>query len=191
MADHKLVNLFKRNIVTTLFITGSIFISGLFINVAQLLIHLFVKPFSYSLFQKLMYYLCWSWLTQWSFLVSFWSNSDTYLHCKPEDEKFLGKEHTFALINHTYEIDWLFSWAALDNYSALGNGRTFLKKEMLYFPIAGWFLKLSGNVFLERDYEKDKEVIENQIKTLMHYDDPAWVREALMKTLTLQTTTKS
>lgn len=42
-------------------------------------------------------------------------------------------------------------------------------------PVLGWCWKFSEFVFLERSYEKDKEIINTQIKELAEHPDPMWV----------------
>lgn len=64
MADEKLVKFIKGNVVSTLFITGTILTSGAIINLIQVLLHVLVKPFNRDLFHKLMYYVCWTWLAR-------------------------------------------------------------------------------------------------------------------------------
>lgn len=109
------------------------------------------------------------------FIADYWSNSELILYCKPEDFKLLGKEHNFSLMNHCYEIDWLYGWAVIDRFATLGHSRGFIKNGIKYIPIAGWFFKLAEHIFLERDFEKDKEVIEKQIQYTLEINEPAWV----------------
>ncbi|CAO1422042.1 unnamed protein product [Diamesa tonsa] len=174
MADGKLVKFIKGNVVSTLFIAGTILTSGAIINLIQVLLHVLVKPFNRDLFHKLMYYVCWTWLAQIIFIADYWSNSELILYCKPEDFKLLGKEHNFSLMNHCYEIDWLYGWAVIDRFATLGHSRGFIKNGIKYIPIAGWFFKLAEHIFLERDFEKDKEVIEKQIQYTLEINEPAW-----------------
>lgn len=42
-------------------------------------------------------------------------------------------------------------------------------------PILGWAWKCSEFVFLERSFEKDREVINKQIIELADHPDPMWV----------------
>lgn len=86
----------------------------------------------------------------------------------------LGNEHNFTLMNHTYEIDWLVGWVVIDRFATLGNARGFVKNVIKYIPIAGWFFGLAEHIFLQRNFDKDKTVIENRIKDIMNYPDTAW-----------------
>lgn len=42
-------------------------------------------------------------------------------------------------------------------------------------PVLGWCWKFSEFVFLERSFEKDKEVIHRQVTELAEHPDPMWV----------------
>lgn len=50
-----------------------------------------------------------------------------------------------------------------------------MKKALQYAPALGWCLFFSENVFLERSFDKDKDVIHKQITELVEYSDPMWV----------------
>lgn len=60
----KLVSLIKGNVVSTLLVTGSVIASGFVVNILQILLHLIVKPFNKDLFDKLMYYISYTWLSR-------------------------------------------------------------------------------------------------------------------------------
>lgn len=60
----KLVALIKGNVVSTLLVTGSVIASGFVVNVLQVLLHILVKPFNKDLFDKLMYYISYTWLAR-------------------------------------------------------------------------------------------------------------------------------
>lgn len=109
------------------------------------------------------------------FIADYWADCELILYCNKEDLEALGKEHTLALINHKYEIDWLFGWSFLSKIGTLGNTRGFIKKIIKYIPFAGWFFGLADHVFLERSFEKDKKTIEEQLTKYMEYKSSAWV----------------
>lgn len=54
----------KRSIISHLFIVSTILTSGAIVNVLQVLLHLIVKPINRRLFQKLTYYVSWTWLSR-------------------------------------------------------------------------------------------------------------------------------
>lgn len=79
------------------------------------------------------------------------------------------------IMNHTYEIDWLAGWMLLDHYQLLGNAKAFAKKALGYMPVLGWAWWLAEFVFLNRDFDKDKEIISRQLKVAYSNPNPNWV----------------
>lgn len=90
-------------------------------------------------------------------------------------KKYIGKEHTLLLMNHTYEIDWLVGWMFCEKSGVLGNCKAYAKKAIQYIPAVGWSWKFAEFIFLERSYEKDKEIIDKQLNEVFDYPDPVWV----------------
>ncbi|KAJ8956867.1 hypothetical protein NQ318_014282 [Aromia moschata] len=94
---------------------------------------------------------------------------------KYEFDKYYGKEHAYCVMNHTYEVDWLIGWMTCDRIHLLGNCKAYAKKVVKYIPVLGWAWKFSEFVFLERSFDKDKEIINKQITELAEHPDPIWV----------------
>lgn len=109
------------------------------------------------------------------FIVDYWSNAELIIYCKKDVFDMLGKEHHFALINHCYEIDWLIGWLVIEKFGCLGNARGFIKSVIKYIPIAGWFFGFAEHIFLQRSFEKDKQVIEERMDDILQYPDNAWI----------------
>ena len=59
-------------------------------------------------------------LAEFCFLAQWWSDIECDLYVDPEDQKYLGKEHTVAVFNHTYEIDWLVAWMMAERHGLFG-----------------------------------------------------------------------
>lgn len=90
-------------------------------------------------------------------------------------QKYVGKEHVLLMMNHSYEIDWLIGWMFCEKSGVLGNCKAYAKKVIQYIPAVGWSWKFAEFVFLERSYDKDKEIIGRQINEIFDYPDPVWV----------------
>ncbi|XP_017840748.1 1-acyl-sn-glycerol-3-phosphate acyltransferase gamma-like [Drosophila busckii] len=152
------------------------FTSGLTINFTQLLLHVLLKPFNKHLFRKLMYYLCYSLYSQLVFIADWYAGCRMRVYMDAEDfKKYAGKEHVLLIMNHKYEIDWLAGWQICDKVGVLGNCKAYAKKAIRYVPCIGWAWWLAEFVFLNRDYDKDKEIIANQLKIVFSYPDPTWL----------------
>jgi lysophosphatidic acid acyltransferase / lysophosphatidylinositol acyltransferase len=109
------------------------------------------------------------------FIPDWWSNSVTNIYISEEDLAHCGNEHVLLLMNHYYEIDWLIGWVFCEKRKVLGNCKAYAKKAIQYMPTVGWSWKFAEFVFLERSFEKDKEIIGKQIKNILDYPDPVWV----------------
>ncbi|CAH2010613.1 unnamed protein product [Acanthoscelides obtectus] len=110
------------------------------------------------------------------FLGDWWSGTNVIFYIDRNDfEKYWGKEHAYCVMNHTYEVDWLIGWMIADRNHLLGNCKAYAKKVVQYIPVLGWSWKFSEFVFLERDFKKDKGVINEQIKELAEHPDPMWL----------------
>lgn len=111
------------------------------------------------------------------FIADWWSNSKLYIYCDEETrKKYLGKEHVLLMMNHTYDIDWLIGWMLCEKVGVLGNCKAYAKKAIQYIPVVGWSWKFAEFVFLERSFDKDKEIIGRQINEIFDYPSPVWVR---------------
>ena len=87
----------------------------------------------------------------------------------------MGKEHAVILMNHHYELDWLFGWMVADRQGILGNCRVYVKKVIKYVPVIGWAWCFSDTLFLARDWGKDQVVLDDCLGALMDYPDPVWI----------------
>ena len=53
--------------------------------------------------------------------------------------------------------------------------RAFVKKSFKMIPVLGWTAFFAGNVFLERDWDKDKVLMGDQLAALCENPDPILV----------------
>lgn len=166
---------FKRSRLMHLCIAMTFFTTGLIINLIQLILFIALKPFNPKLYRGLMYYLCFSFYSQLVFVAEWWSNSRLISYMSDEDRKMIGKEHVLLIMNHTYEIDWLAGWMFSDKCQTLGNCKAYAKKVISYIPCMGWAWKFAEFVFLERSFDKDKEIIANQLQAISAYPHPVWL----------------
>lgn len=55
------------------------------------------------------------------------------------------------------------------------NCKAYAKKSIQYVPTLGWAWKFAESIFLERNWDKDKEMIGVQMKELADFPDAMWV----------------
>ena len=150
-------------------------LSGLAINAVQAVLFLAVGTHNRPLFRRINYYLVWMIYGQLLFLADWWSGSEVRLHLSKDLLATVGSEHALIVMNHHYEIDWLYGWMIADRFGqALGNARVCVKSMLRYVPVVGWAWALSDVIFLERSWDKDKELMARGVKTLCDYPDPMW-----------------
>ncbi|KAG7168072.1 1-acyl-sn-glycerol-3-phosphate acyltransferase delta-like [Homarus americanus] len=144
------------------------FISGVIINAVQFLLYVTLRPFNKSLYCTLNYYLIYSLMSQVLFLAEWWSGSEIRVFTSDEAYQMWGKEHALIIMNHTYEVDWLMGWIVADRSHTLG-------KMMQYVPTIGWAWRLSDIIFLNRNWQEDKTIMQTQIKEFFDYPYPVWM----------------
>lgn len=144
--------------------------SGLTINLLQLVNYLLVRNVNFQLFTKLNYYLMYSaWaqivtLFDWFFRAKF-----TVYHKYKDQEELIFKDHSIFLANHGYELDWVGAWLVTDKFGHMASCKAMLKSDLKYIPVVGWSWALSDQLFLDRNWEKDKHKFKNSIDTLLRY----------------------
>ena len=167
---------FLRLVVTVL-LSLTWLLSGLVINVLQLLIYVTVKPMSPSLFRRLNYYLTYS---SWSQLVSLsesfpGSSSVRLFFADEESRQLFGRTTSIAISNHALEVDWLLLWIAIDKWSFLASAKAMAKSAIKYFPVIGFNWFFNEFVFLARDFNVDSKIISGCIDVFMEYSKPVMV----------------
>ncbi|XP_049793945.1 1-acyl-sn-glycerol-3-phosphate acyltransferase gamma-like [Schistocerca nitens] len=173
---YSLVSKIKASPVSHLLLVITFLVSGLVVNLAQLILYFGVRPFSKYYFRKLNYYVAYSLYCQLLFVAEWWGSTDLIIYINKDDfEKYYGKEHGYLCMNHRYEIDWLMGLLFCDRIHMLANCKTFAKKSIQYVPTMGWAFKFGECVFLDRNWEKDKETIGRQLRELVEYPDPMWL----------------
>lgn len=170
-----LVKAFKASVIVHLCFAISYFTSGLMINLMQCILFLCVKPFNKKLFRHILYYLCYSFHCQLVAIADWWSCSKLKIYISKEDLERAGSEHALLIMNHAYETDWLFGWMFCEKVGVLGNCKAYAKKVISYIPTIGWSWKFAEFVFLERSFDKDREIIKKQLNEIFDYPDPVWL----------------
>lgn len=62
-----------------------------------------------------------------------------------------------------------------EKVGVLGNCKAYAKKVISYIPTIGWSWKFAEFVFLERSFDKDKQIILTQLNEIFDYPDPVWL----------------
>lgn len=90
-------------------------------------------------------------------------------HANPQQESEIFKDHNIFLANHGYELDWVGAWLVTDKFGHLASCKAMLKSDLKYVPVVGWSWAMSDQLFLDRNWEKDKHKFDDSINTLLRY----------------------
>lgn len=148
----------------------SFFISGLILNLTQLLVYVLVRPFSLKLSRSINHALLYSYWSQTVAVADWNTNVKCKVHFKDEETfKEFGTIPGLAIANHRYDLDWLAAWMFSEKVGTLGSGKAMLKSSLRYIPVIGWGWTLSDMIFLSRNWAKDREVLIKQMEVLITY----------------------
>lgn len=89
------------------------------------------------------------------------------------------------MMNHHYEVDWLAGWMCADRASVLGNCRVIAKKVLGLTPVMGWSWFVSDGILIHRNWDKDKDILANSIKLVLHMINGCIQATELFKMLNL------
>lgn len=53
-------------------------------------------------------------------IAEWWSNSTCNLYGDEEALRLFGREHCMVIMNHKYDVDWLWSWFICEKLGMLG-----------------------------------------------------------------------
>lgn len=150
-------------------------VSSFIINILQAFLYVTIRPINKSLYHRVNSFLVWQIHAQPLFVGTWWSNSCVRMHCNDEVLKDVRGRKALFLMNHHYDIDWLFAWMCADAFGILGNGRVIAKKMLKFVPTVGWAWALSDFIFVERDWEKDKLTMTGGVEELASYPSSVWL----------------
>lgn len=131
-----------------------------------------LRRVNFRLFTKVNYYLMYS---AWSQIVAmfdwfFGSTFRVYHGGADKEGELIFTGHNIFLANHGYELDWLGAWLVTEKYGQLASCKAMLKSDLKYLPVVGWSWTLSDQLFLDRNWEKDKHKLNSSIDTLLRYE---------------------
>ncbi|OAF67093.1 hypothetical protein A3Q56_05169 [Intoshia linei] len=149
----------------------SFIISGLIVAIISFILYIslgFVYLDLYRIYIVNATYTIWCQLT---FLIRVWSRSEINIVVKEHFEingKHL-KKALFLIMNHSYDLDWLFMWCLAEKESFLGNSKVIMKDSVKYIPVIGWLMYLSEMIFVKRNWRNDESILKKRLNLVKHY----------------------
>lgn len=154
----------------------TLFVCGTIVNIAQVISFILIRPFNVHWFRKLNYYYEYAVFSIFVCAARWWATTKLTVYTNKSDwKKYYGKEHSLCIMNHLCEVDWIMGQCFLDNIQMLGGLKAFMKTAVKYVPIIGWVYYFTDFIFLSRSFEKDKDIILQQVKGLTTYQYPLWL----------------
>ncbi|KAF8090793.1 hypothetical protein N665_0467s0022 [Sinapis alba] len=150
-------------------------VSGLIINLIQLVLFIFVRPVSRSLYRRIntsVVELLW---LQLIWLVDWWDCIKINLYADAETLELIGKEHALVLCNHRSDIDWLIGWVIAQRAGCLGSALAIMSKDNKYLPIIGWSMWFSEYIFVEKNWAKDENNLKAGFNQLKDFPTRFWL----------------
>ncbi|XP_059166406.1 1-acyl-sn-glycerol-3-phosphate acyltransferase delta-like [Physella acuta] len=164
----------KANLVMHL-ILGYIFIMSGLIVTFLMLCSCIIWPFNRHLYRKINVHLAYSHWSQFTFLAQWWSGTEVICYASDVDVKLIGKEHILTIMNHKYDIDWLMAWILAERFQMLGNTKIYGKQFLKYVPLIGWAWYFTESIFLKRQWEHDKKIIQKDLLQATDYPEGYYV----------------
>ncbi|CAF2924638.1 unnamed protein product [Rotaria sp. Silwood2] len=158
---------FQGLLIVQIFLAYVFLVSGLFVNLLQLLSACFIWPFNRALYRKINYHLATIIWSQMTFVYQWWSNSDITVYIQPKDLEKMRRENSLWLGNHRYEVDWLLGWVVTQRLGLAGGSKILGKQSLRVLPIIGWCWYFTESIFLRRVWSTDKAILERDIKRLV------------------------
>lgn len=146
--------------------------SGLPISALMLLNYVLLRPLNFKLFARVNYCLMYSLWSQIVALFDWVFSAKLRVYHKHETQQGepMFAEHCVFLANHTYELDWIAAWQFTDKYSHLASCKAMLKDDLKYIPITGWTWRMSDQILLDRNWDKDKHKFSSAVDNLLKYE---------------------
>ncbi|XP_004503603.1 1-acyl-sn-glycerol-3-phosphate acyltransferase 3-like [Cicer arietinum] len=155
---------------------GTLFIlSGLIVNVIQVVIFVLFRPISRYYYRKINKVLTEILWLELIWLVDWWAGVKIELYTDSETFELLGRENALLICNHRSDIDWLIGWTLAQRSGCLGSTVAIMKKEVKYLPVLGWSMWFADFLFLERNWAKDEVTLKTGFKQQVQNPVPFWM----------------
>ncbi|XP_050893662.1 1-acyl-sn-glycerol-3-phosphate acyltransferase 3 [Lathyrus oleraceus] len=155
---------------------GTLFIlSGLIVNVIQVVVYVLFRPISRYYYKKVNKVLTEVLWLELIWLVDWWAGVEIELYADSETFNLLGKENALLICNHRSDIDWLIGWVLAERMGCLGSIVAIMKNEIKYLPVLGWSMWFADFLFLARNWAKDEKSLKTGFEQQVRNPVPFWL----------------
>jgi lysocardiolipin and lysophospholipid acyltransferase len=85
------------------------------------------------------------------------------------------RERVLLIANHRTEVDWMYLWDLALRKGRLGCIKYILKSSLMKLPIFGWGFHLLEFIAVERKWEIDEQILQQNLSTFQDPKDPLWL----------------
>jgi len=79
------------------------------------------------------------------------------------DDLIKDKKRSLIILNHRTRLDWMFIFMLHSRFQILEQLKIVLKAQLKHLPGLGWGVQHAAFLFLERTWEKDKQILNSMI----------------------------
>ncbi|XP_064405458.1 1-acyl-sn-glycerol-3-phosphate acyltransferase gamma-like [Halichondria panicea] len=159
----------KKRKVTVLLFVFSFIVSGLIINLLELMtlpLYFLNKKLFRQINSRIVYF---HWcIIPWA--LESWAEYDIRVFAKEGlFETFANQEHALCILNHRGDLDWMIGWVFIERSGMLGGTKAIMKDIAKFLPGIGWTFMFMEYPFLKRDWNKDEKRLAQSCKNLSDY----------------------
>ncbi|XP_072178491.1 1-acyl-sn-glycerol-3-phosphate acyltransferase gamma-like [Diadema setosum] len=131
-----------------------------------------VWPFSKQWYRSLNGHIINLLWLQLVWLTDYWSGSKVHFHAEDDFLKKVEGRHALLVVNHKQDVDWLVIWQLAERFKMMRGAKCLMKNEIKYVPFFGWSFYLTEQLFVNRNYAKDKTSLMRHLKNITTYHFP-------------------
>jgi len=146
-----------------------LFISLIIINCLQFL-SLLILPLSKSLFRSINRFFANTW---WS-ACDLWAEHCWKINVQLTGDEIPEKENAILVSNHQDMADITSLFRVARSKKRLGDIKWFVKDLLKFVPGIGWGMIFLDCIFLKRNWNSDKEYVNNMFSKYEKYNIPIW-----------------
>lgn len=165
------ISTIKQSTIVHIWLFCVFVVSALIVISCQCLT-LILWPFSKRWYRDINGHIIKMMWIQLVWLTDYWSDSEVHFYTTKETMETLADKHALLVVNHKQDVDWLVIWQLAYRFNMLRGAKCLMKNEIKYVPFFGWSFWLTEQLFVNRNYAKDKTSLMDQLKNIATYHFP-------------------
>ncbi|XP_012570836.1 probable 1-acyl-sn-glycerol-3-phosphate acyltransferase 4 [Cicer arietinum] len=130
-----------------------------------------LRLFSVRFSRKAVSFFFGLWLAMWPFLFEKINKTKVVF----SGDSIPMRERVLLIANHRTEVDWMYLWDLALRKGRLGCIKYILKSSLMKLPIFGWGFHILEFIAVERKWEIDEQILQQNLSTFQDPDDPLWL----------------